>query len=175
LASGSIRGAGRFGSSDAEELEHQGQQLAQTVVSQHKPTRYLLAHRLIGVSFGNTVIAAENLQHRQVGNVLAVRDRAPDLDGQPARPAAFEKLKAQAALAGAGLGDDADDLAVAGLGLRPCGTPLESRPRARCTDRHVALLLVALRSLRREDNLKNNGTVWSNFSKWKGVRSVGRF
>ena len=114
-------GSGRCGIGNAEEVEEQRQVLGEVGVEQQRAAGDLLAHDPLRVAVGDAEVGAQHLQHRHEGDRAPVRLGLALEDLDAALAAAFGELVAEAALADARLGDDADRGALAALG------PLERR------------------------------------------------
>ena len=69
------RGCWVVGVRRSEELEHNRQHLAKALVEQQEPASDFLSHHPVVVLFSDAVVGAEDLEHWEVGEILAVRKR----------------------------------------------------------------------------------------------------
>ncbi len=99
-----------LGVGHSEEIEDQRQVLAEALVEQQQLAGDPLARRLIGVEVGDVEVGAHDLEHGQQRNPRRVRLAGGLVHGDPARTAAADEDVTEAALADAGLTDDADHL-----------------------------------------------------------------
>ena len=106
------RRSGTLRIGNAEEIENQGENLAQALVEKQKPPGDLFARELVGVLLHDAEKAPEELEHRQQRKRLPVGNSVRLEGRQPACSTALEKLETEPALADAGLADDADHLRV---------------------------------------------------------------
>ena len=118
FASGSICGAGRSGSGTPKNSNMTGSTSRKPSSRSSRRPAMRSRDGAVVVALVDAEVGTEDLQDRQEREVLAVRHGAALEHGEPVRAAALGELEAEAALAGARLGDDADHLAVAGLRLR---------------------------------------------------------
>ena len=97
-----------LGIGHSQEVEHQRQVVGEVGVEQeHRPAIFSRAIRS-GSRVVDAEVGAQHLQHRQERDRLAVRLSLRLVDLDAARPAALGELVAEAALADARVGDDAD-------------------------------------------------------------------
>ena len=104
------------GVGNPEEVEEQGQVLGEVGIEEQGAAGDFLAHDPLRVAVGDAEVGAQHLQHRHEGDRLPVRLGLALEDLDPALAAAFGELVAEAALADARFGDDADRGALAALG-----------------------------------------------------------
>src|SRR5207249_2761048 len=93
--------------------EHEREALAEPLIEEEELPGDLLARRLRAVLLRHAVDVSHELEHREVGNRLPVRDAVRLLHRNAAGTAALDELPAEPALADARLGDDPDHLPVA--------------------------------------------------------------
>src|SRR5262249_52315826 len=94
-----------------QEIEDEGELLAQPLIEEHEAPGDLLARDLLGVAPGDAEEGAERLEHRQERDLSPMRDAPRLVHREAPRPAALRELEAQTALAHPGWRDDADNLA----------------------------------------------------------------
>jgi hypothetical protein len=97
----------------AEQVEDERQHLTEALVHQEQPAGDPCAGRLGTVAIPDLVEGAPHLQYGEHRDRLPVRDAASLEDRDPARATALDELGAQARLADARLGDDANHLTAA--------------------------------------------------------------
>ena len=132
-------GRGTFRIGNAVEVEHEREAVAQPLVEEEQLSRDLLAGGLRAVVVRHTMNVAQQLQHGQQRDRLAVRDPVPFVHGNTPGARALRELPAEAALADPGLRDDPEHLALPGNGAAErrlergelVGTPDEAREAAR--------------------------------------------
>jgi hypothetical protein len=78
-----MRGQRPLGIGNAQEVEHERQALAQPLVEEEEPPGDLLAGRLRAVLLGDAVDLPHELEHREVGDRLSVRDAVRVLHRNP--------------------------------------------------------------------------------------------
>ncbi len=101
---------------DAEQTEQIGQRVFQTSIEREHASGYLLAALAFIVLGRNVEVVAQQIDHRQIGGRLAVRNRKR-LQHHPARLRGRLELEEQPRLADSRLGHRGDDLPAPRLGL----------------------------------------------------------